>query len=99
VLLVHCGGDCTHLVPSTTSAASHHIFLSLPITKRTALREHGSYVKCSTPNLKNEADFSSKTCHHLHKNVVSLPRWSQPNLLLPQENNVISICTIDFYGN
>jgi hypothetical protein len=33
VLLVHCGDDCTHPAPSTTSAASHHIFLSLPVTK------------------------------------------------------------------
>jgi len=65
----------------------------------TAPTGHVSYAKCSTPNLRNEADFSSKTCHHLHENVVSLSTWPQPNLLLPQENNVISICTINFYGN
>jgi len=64
----------------------------------TAPTGHGSYAKCSTPNLRNGADFSSTTHHHLHENVVLLSRWSQPNLLLPQENNVISICTIDFYG-
>jgi hypothetical protein len=43
---MHCGDDCIRPGPSTVSAALHHIFLSLPVTKKICYCNHCSQRKC-----------------------------------------------------